>query len=94
MGYVNSHKAHFAHPMRLGSMSVDEVPEAEEIFMDAGVRTSLTFRAPEWLLSGIFVRRMFCCSLTRSPTDRRSASTRGTAACSSTATAQGGATSA
>ncbi len=53
MGYVNSHKANFSHPMRLGSMSVDEVPEAEEIFLDAGVRTSLTFRAPEWLLSGI-----------------------------------------
>ena len=53
MVYVISHKANFSHPMRLGSMSVDEVPEAEEIFMDAGVRTSLTFRAPEWLLSGI-----------------------------------------
>ena len=32
--------------MPLGSMSVDEVPEAEEIFMDAGVRTSLKPDAP------------------------------------------------
>ena len=47
-----SHKSNFAHPMPLGSMSVDEVPEAEEIFMDAGVRTSrkpLAAQAPEWI---------------------------------------------
>ena len=31
-----SHKSNFAHPLSTGVESLDEMPEATEVFMDAG----------------------------------------------------------